>query len=81
MNSRRQGRGFPLPRSLALSFATFTTLTAYYGGSRLILGSLGAEKLDMQIAEHRELRNIVTEMALASGAAMPQVYVINDAAP
>jgi heat shock protein HtpX len=47
----------------------------------LILGSLGALRLDIQIPEHRELRNIVTEMALASGAAMPQVYVINDPAP
>ena len=35
--------------------------------SGLILGSLGAEKLDIQIPEHRELHNVVTEMALASG--------------
>jgi heat shock protein HtpX len=61
--------------------ATFMTLTAYYGGSSILLGSLGAEKLDMQIPEHRELRNIVTEMALASGSAMPQIYVIYDPAP
>ena len=57
------------------------TLTAYYGGSRILLGSLGAERLDLQIPEHRELRNIVTEMALASGSAMPQIYVIYDPAP
>ena len=77
----RAGAPFPIATVVALSFATFTTLTAYYGGSGLILGSLGAKKLDTQIPEHRELRNIVSEMALASGAAMPQVYVINDAAP
>ncbi|TMA91829.1 MAG: zinc metalloprotease HtpX [Deltaproteobacteria bacterium] len=35
----------------------------------------------MQIPEHRELRNIVTEVALASGSAMPQLYVIYDPAP
>jgi len=75
------GSPLPIATVIALGFATFTTLTAYYGGSRLILGSLGAEKLDIQIAEHRELRNIITEMALASGAAMPQVYVMDDAAP
>ncbi|MGZ8488688.1 MAG: M48 family metallopeptidase [Candidatus Binatia bacterium] len=75
------GTRLPIATVLALGFATFTTLTAYYGGSRLILGSLGAKKLDIQIAEHRELRNIVTEMALASGGAMPQVYVMDDAAP
>jgi heat shock protein HtpX len=61
--------------------ATLITLSAYYGGGSLILGSLGAEKPDGQIPEHRELRNIVTEMALASGSAMPQVYVIYDPAP
>jgi heat shock protein HtpX len=75
------GSPMPIATLLALGFATFSTLTAYYGGSGLILGSLGAEKLDIGIAEHRELRNIVTEMALASGSAMPQVYVIYDAAP
>lgn len=71
----------PIATVFALGFATVTTLTAYYGGSGLILGSLGAEKLDIQIPEHRELRNIVTEMALASGSAMPQVFVIDDPAP
>ena len=75
------GAPFPIATVFALSFATFTTLTAYYGGGGLILGSLGAEKPDIQIPEHRELRNIVTEMALASGSAMPQVYVIYDPAP
>jgi len=75
------GVPFPIATVFALGFATFTTLTAYYGGSSLILGSLGAEKLNIQIAEHRELRNIVTEMALASGATMPAVYVMNDPAP
>jgi heat shock protein HtpX len=75
------GSPFPIATVFALSFATFSTLTAYYGGSGLILGSLGAEKPDIQIPEHRELRNIVTEMALASGSAMPQVYVIYDPAP
>jgi heat shock protein HtpX len=75
------GTPFPIATVMALTFAAFTTLAAYYGGSGLILGSLGAKKLDIQIPEHRELRNIVTEMALASGSAMPQVFVIDDAAP
>lgn len=47
----------------------------------MILASLGAEKLDIEIPEHREFHNIVTEMALASGAKMPKVYVIFDPAP
>ena len=75
--------GAPLPVAtiFSLVFATVTALTAYYGGSDIILSSLGAEKLNLQIPEHRELHNIVTEMALASGSAMPRVYVIFDPAP
>ena len=75
------GPPFPIATIFSLGFATFTTLTAYYGGSDFILASLGAEKLNLQIPEHRELHNIVTEMALASGSAMPRIYVIFDPAP
>ena len=75
------GAPFPIATVMALTVATFTTLIAYYGGGKLILGSLGAEKIDIDIPEHRELRNIVTEIALASGSVMPQVYVIYDPAP
>jgi heat shock protein HtpX len=72
---------FPIATIFSLGFAVFSTLTAYYGGSDIILSSLGAEKLNLQIPEHRELHNIVTEMALASGSAMPRAYVIFDPAP
>jgi len=77
----RVGPAFPVATIFSLGMATLMTLTAYYGGSGIILSSVGAEKPDMQIPEHRELRNIVTEMALASGSAMPQLYVIYDPAP
>lgn len=72
---------FPIATVLSLSFASFATLTAYYGGSDIILSSLGAEKLNLQIPEHRELHNVVTEMALASGSVMPRIFVIFDPAP
>lgn len=75
------GPTFPVATVLALGFACFATLTAYYGGSDIILSSVGAEKLNLQIPEHRELHNIVTEMALASGSPMPRVYVVFDPAP
>ena len=75
------GPAFPIATIFSLGFATFTTLTAYYGGSDIILSSLGAEKLNLQIPEHRELHNIVTEMALASGSPMPRIFVIFDPAP
>jgi len=75
------GPPFPFATVVSLSFATIVTFTAYYGGSEIILASLGAEKLDIQIPEHRELQNVVTEMALASGSTMPRIYVIYDPAP
>ena len=75
------GAPIPIATVVSLAFAAFTTLTAYYGGSDIILSSLGAEKLDLQIPEHRELHNVVTEMALASGSTMPRIYVIFDPAP
>jgi heat shock protein HtpX len=75
--------GVPLPAAtaVALSVAAVMAATSYYYGDRLVLRSLGAEGLDMEIPEHRELRNVVTEMALASGCPMPKVYVIFDPAP
>lgn len=75
------GPPFPVATVVALAVATGITLTSYYYGSELILRSLGAEAPDIQIPEHRELRNVVTEMALASGCPMPKVYVIFDPAP
>jgi heat shock protein HtpX len=42
---------------------------------------MGAERLDIQIPEHRELHNVVTEMSLASGCRMPRIYVTYDPAP
>jgi heat shock protein HtpX len=75
------GPAFPLATVLSLSLATGMTLTSYYGGSELILRSLGAERLDIELPEHRELRNVVKEMALASGCPMPKVHVVFDPAP
>lgn len=57
------------------------TLTAYHYGADLVLSSVGAEPLDGNIPEHRQLHNIVTEMALASGCPMPKVCVVFDPAP
>jgi heat shock protein HtpX len=75
--------GLPLPLAtiVSLSIAALIALASYYQGSRWILTSLGAEGLDRELPEHRELHNVVTEMALASGSPMPKVYVVFDPAP
>jgi heat shock protein HtpX len=77
----RGGAPLPIATIVALVVAVGIALLSYYQGSEMILGSLGAEGLDLNLPEHRELRNIVTEMALASGAPMPKIYVIFDPAP
>ncbi len=75
------GPPFPVATVLSLALAAAIALASYYRGSELILRSVGAEALDPQLPEHRELHNIVTEMSLASGSPMPKVYVIFDPAP
>lgn len=75
------GVDFPWATVLALGTAATISLSAYYRGGEWILRSLGAEPLDLDLPEHRELRNIVTEMALASGCPMPKLCVIFDPAP
>ncbi|MBI2358979.1 MAG: M48 family metallopeptidase [Deltaproteobacteria bacterium] len=75
------GPPFPVATVASLALAAAITLTSYYQGSALILRSLGAEPLDLQIPEHREVHNVVTEMALASGCPMPRIHVIFDPAP
>ncbi len=75
------GLAFPIATTVSFLFSAGLSLAAYYHGSAYILTSLGAEALEIQIPEHRELQNIVTEMALASGCPMPKVYVIFDPAP
>lgn len=57
------------------------TLAGFYYGAGWVLASVGAEPLDGKIPEHRELHNVVTEMALASGCPMPKVFVTYDPAP
>jgi len=56
-------------------------VTGFYYGADWVLASVGAEPLDGKIPEHRELHNVVAEMALASGCPMPKVWVAYDPAP
>jgi len=75
------GPRFPIATASALVFALVMTLTSYGFGGNLILASVGAEGLDIKVPEHRELHNVVTEMALASGCPMPKVLTVYDPAP
>lgn len=65
----------------ALVLATATSLVGYFYGARLVVASLHAQPLNLDDPEHRQLYNVVTEMALASGLPQPRLYVIPDPAP
>ena len=75
--------GVPLPliSFVTLGFASALSAVSWFGGAEIVLTTLQAEPLDPTDDEHRQLRNIVTEMALAAGLPMPRVYVIPDPAP
>ena len=75
------GEPLPFVTLIAVGVASAMSLSGYFGGGRLVMASLHAHPLDQQNPEHRQLFNIVTEMALASGLPQPEIYVIPDSAP
>jgi len=64
---------------LGLSFVLYAILgtTAYFNGSSIVLSIHGAREAGGE--EHRQLRNVVEEMAIAAGVPPPKVYVIQTA--
>lgn len=77
------GGSFRLPVAtvVALAFASINGFTSYFYGSSVVMRSLGAEELKFEDPSHKRFRNVVTEMALASGVPMPKTFVIADPAP
>jgi heat shock protein HtpX len=75
--------GEPLPFVILITvvLAAAMSLGAYFGGARLVMASLRAQPLNLDDPEHRQLHNVVTEMALAAGLPQPRIFVIPDPAP
>lgn len=73
--------GIPVATSFALTFSAANGLFSFYKGDSLILASLRAVPLDFNDLDQKKLHNVVTEMAIASGLPMPEIYVIMDPAP
>jgi heat shock protein HtpX len=71
----------PVVATTALAFSCLLSVLAYYRGGNLVMGSLLARPLRIEDPEHRELHNVVNEMALASGLPRPRVFVIPDPSP
>ncbi len=72
---------FPVITTVALATALGLSLLGHYRGGKLVMSSLLAKPLDVKDPEHRELHNIVAEMALASGLPRPRLFVIADQSP
>ncbi|MGK7345741.1 MAG: M48 family metalloprotease [Candidatus Nitrospinota bacterium M3_3B_026] len=72
--------GFPLEGAV-IAFIIASTLGAFswFSGARLVLSMSGAKKISHD--GHPTLFNIVEEMKVASGLPMPEVYIIESAAP
>jgi heat shock protein HtpX len=71
----------PFVTVLTLGGMALALLVARRFGDRLVLASLRAEPLDPSDPEHKQLANVVHEVAVASGLPPPRVLVIPDAAP
>ena len=72
---------WPVATLVALVVALCSCLTSYFGGATLVLTSLHAQPLRPEVPEHRQVLNIVTELALAAGLPPPRVFLIADPAP
>ncbi|HLO09599.1 MAG TPA: M48 family metalloprotease, partial [Desulfobacteria bacterium] len=71
------GGAYGDPRiGIGLSLVLYTILgtTAYFSGSSIVLSIHGAREAGGE--EHRKLRNVVEEMAIAAGVPPPKVFVI-----
>jgi heat shock protein HtpX len=75
------GEPFPVVTCMAGGLAVATSVGAYFGGARMVMASLHARPLDLNDPEHHQLYNVVSEMALASGLPLPQLFIIPDTAP
>jgi len=64
---------------VAIGFALFMNVASYWWSDKLVVSMTGARPADSQ--EHRELINVVENLAITAGLPMPKVYVVEDAAP
>jgi len=62
--------------ALASAFAVGMALFSYFGGANLVLAVSGAKQI--QKRDHPQLFNVVEELAIAGGAPLPKIYVIQD---
>jgi len=65
--------------AVALIVSLISTAGSYFGGASAILAMSRAKPITKQ--DDPQLFNVVEEMAIAAGAPMPRIYLIDDTAP
>lgn len=64
---------------IAFLVALVMSLSAYYGGDKMVLGISRAKRIEKK--DYPQLFNVIEELAIAGGLPMPAIYVIDDTAP
>jgi heat shock protein HtpX len=70
------GSPAPFLTVVALVFASFESMVAFWVGDKIILASVGAREVDLTNFKEKQLANIVEELRLASGLPPVRVYVM-----
>ena len=73
--------GFPVLTVAALAIASMQALRAYFSGSSMLLGAVGAHELASESAKAQAVADVVNEMALAARIPVPRLRMIDDPAP
>jgi heat shock protein HtpX len=70
----------PVYTLLAVVLGAGGSAAAYYKGDRLVLAAMHAKAVDEapKDPKHKQLRNVVEEMAIAAGIPMPAIYTLPD---
>ena len=74
-------RGFPAFTIVAAVIAMAQAIRAYYRGSSVLLGAVGAHDLTSESVKTQMVANVVDEMALAAHIPRPHLCLMEDPAP
>lgn len=75
------GGNWPFFTLAAIIISLISSYSAYKYGDKLILFSTHAQPLDLADPKQRQWQNIVEELSLAAGLAVPRTYIIDDPDP
>ncbi len=73
--------GFPFYAPVAFGAALVSSLSSYFYGDKLVLGSTNAVPLDTADPRQQQWQNVIEEMSIASGIPLPKTYFIDDDDP